>query len=824
MSTERKDPTTAQGSRASLRPPAPEPDPVEGTQHPTPPPLTPARGIPNGPGASPDAEVGSTTFGTLAPGQPAAAPAPSLEKLPDDKWNEVGRVIRSFEDKWKLGTAPAIEDHLKSFGQGDPCRSVLLLELLHVDLEYRVRVGQPVTVGGYLRRYPELSTGEAADLFARLEELRSRFTPAPMSPSSPPTSQPSAAPARSDTEADRVVTLLPAGDPGTPAGGAAPALPLPQRFKAVEFLGRGGMGEVWRVRRAGFDRDRVLKLILPQYARTPEARERMRREAQAMDRIAHPHAVIVHDFGMEPSPYIEMEYIPGKTLDKVMQKGVPKPLDWTVRILGQLCDALQSAHDQGVIHRDLKPSNLMLADGHAPGKEFLKVLDFGIAKIVRADEMTFTGQGQTLGTVLYMSPEQLKDAAHVTPASDVYSVGVIAYEFLTGCRPFVAENLAEYVYDIVQTPAPRFAERNPRAKVPPGVENLVLRCLEKDPRRRPASAAEFAAELRQLALPPPVPSGSGRATRRAILAAAVPLLGVGGYAIWRSRHPAPVIAVPPKPLPPEIPLPANWKAAAGAKEISTADARYPSAIERHVEGVNDPVVARLVVPVPNPKRRTSVPDPFYIMENKVWVGLFAAFASAQTKEANAPQSKASADPRLPVMNVTGLDAESFAAWLGGATHGLLPTQDQWDEAAGVYAKEQPDHPEGPFQGKWDENAPRQSRSHPEIAVNFAEQGDADGPVAVGLATRDISPSGCRDMSGNGREWTRRPEEEKDDASNIVFLRGGSFRDTKPATYESIKASKKRRWPFDTSDAQIGFRVVIEVWLASATASPGTSVK
>ena len=192
-------------------------------------------------------------------------------------------------------------------------------------------------------------------------------------------------------------------------------------------LGGGAMGTVWLVRNLELDTLRALKLIVPGIAFDPDAQARFRREAHVMARVKHPNAVTVHSARIARDvAYIEMEYIPGKSLDRILQKGIPMPLHWVARILAQLCDVLQEAHDNHVVHRDLKPSNLMLVDSLDPAKIQLKVLDFGIAKMlgegagpINAIE---TQAGTVFGTPRYMSPEQAQ-AKPLDGRSDLYSLG-----------------------------------------------------------------------------------------------------------------------------------------------------------------------------------------------------------------------------------------------------------------------------------------------------------------------------------------------------------------------------------------------------------------
>lgn len=265
------------------------------------------------------------------------------------------------------------------------------------------------------------------------------------------------------------------------------------RYLAEKLLGEGGMGTVWLVKHLELDTLRALKLIVSGIAFDPQAQARFKREARVMARLSHPHAVVVHDARMaRDAAFIEMEYIRGQSLNKAMTPGVPMPLDWIARILEQLCDVLEEAHLQKIVHRDLKPANLMLLDGRPVGREQLKVLDFGIAKILEADSDTadvHTHTGSFLGSAPYTSPEQASGGA-IDGRSDIYSVGVILYEMMTGHRPFTGP-ITRLVYDHLYTLPPPFAERNPECHVPAEVEGVVLRCLAKNPDERPQTALEL---------------------------------------------------------------------------------------------------------------------------------------------------------------------------------------------------------------------------------------------------------------------------------------------------------------------------------------------
>jgi serine/threonine-protein kinase len=257
------------------------------------------------------------------------------------------------------------------------------------------------------------------------------------------------------------------------------------------------MGEVWRAEHSELGRDSALKFILPSVGDGKEILARFKREAQVMAKLGkHPNAVAIHDKGtIGGQAFFEMDYIPGRTLAEAIKGRGPMPLEWTSEILFQLCSVLQYAHDLKIVHRDLKPANLML-DPAFGGREVLKVLDFGIAKLVDDDggeELTKPGGGAG-GTAPYMSPEQCMgdDLDH---RSDLYSVGLILFELLTGSRPFQAKNYNAWLMAHTSEPAPRFRQVNPCVEVAPEVEKVVLRCLAKSPDQRPASAQALAEEF-----------------------------------------------------------------------------------------------------------------------------------------------------------------------------------------------------------------------------------------------------------------------------------------------------------------------------------------
>ena len=291
-----------------------------------------------------------------------------------------------------------------------------------------------------------------------------------------------------------------------------------QKYRLIQQIGEGGMGQVWLVHNLALDRKSALKLIKPEIARNDRGWKRFRREAQLMAKLSHPNAVAVYDFKRTQSMgYIEMEYIRGKSLDKVLeeQNGIPLTLEWVANMLDQLCAVLHEAHShvdensdkpKPIIHRDLKPSNLMLVDKKQENAN-LRVLDFGIAKMIDDDDVAdtqLTGAGEFLGTVGYSSPEQIRgglkkedknDKYDIDGRSDIYSTGILLYQFLTGVLPFRGGRMSILAAHLIQTP-PVMKEANPQSMIPIEVERLVRRCLEKDPNKRPQTARSLAESFR----------------------------------------------------------------------------------------------------------------------------------------------------------------------------------------------------------------------------------------------------------------------------------------------------------------------------------------
>jgi serine/threonine protein kinase len=304
--------------------------------------------------------------------------------------------------------------------------------------------------------------------------------------------------------------------PATASTDAAVAvLPTVPGYELLDELGRGGMGVVYRAKQLSTDRIVALKLIRDGALAGPHERARFRVEAEAAARVRHPNVVEVLDVGEHNGlPYFAMELIEGGTLDDVIA-GQPLPYRIAAELLQTLALAVQFAHEQNIVHRDLKPSNILfqvssfkvssLEDVKLETLKLgtIKVADFGLAKRLDTDSTALTGTGAVLGTVGYMAPEQAAGRTHeIGPATDIYALGAILYEILTGRPPFDGDSRDKAIANVLQTdpiPPTRFDSAIPR-----DLETICLKCLEKRPDQRYRSAADLAGDLGQFLAGAPV--------------------------------------------------------------------------------------------------------------------------------------------------------------------------------------------------------------------------------------------------------------------------------------------------------------------------------
>ena len=386
------------------------------------------------------------------------------------------------------------------------------------------------------------------------------------------------------------------------------------RFKIEELIGQGGMGKVYRARHVALDRLVCLKMLKPAVLDDPTVVGRFEREAMAASRLNHPNSIQVLDFGRneaDGSLYLVMEYVQGKDLRAVLRDEWPIPEERLCHIMAQALAALGEAHAHKVIHRDLKPENIMV-EQRRNHPDFVKVLDFGIARILDSGLPRLTRADVVCGTPQYMAPEQAT-GGQLDARCDLYAVGIILYQMVTGQVPFDGESsmdvLTRQVHDLPVPPRRRQAG----APISERMESLILRVLEKDPARRPQSAEEFrqlllavprregtiasraepaAVEGKEPVIPAPawgslagrgpLPKGNGRHLRHlAVAAAAAALVLVAAHTLIRWQ--------PPHLAQPSLGLstPAATRNAARAAELVRRAA--------HSESTNDAAGARALL-------------------------------------------------------------------------------------------------------------------------------------------------------------------------------------------------------------------------------------
>ena len=307
------------------------------------------------------------------------------------------------------------------------------------------------------------------------------------------------------------------------------------RYQLVELLGQGGMATIYRAMDTGLGREVALKLLRPEYLRDPDFSSRFRQEAHSAASLSHPNVVTVYDYGEDPSgPFIVMEYVDGEDLATILRRNGALPPGQAARIGASVARALQAAHERGLVHRDVKPGNVLIGrDGR------VKVVDFGIARAIAEAHVTLPGT--TLGSVHYFSPEQARGES-ATSSSDIYSLGIVLYEMLTGVRPWIGDTAASVALARLTGPVPDPATVRPA--LPVDIAAVTRTALATAPEDRFASAATLAEALesaRGAAAPAgpipvpapgptlPVPSASSGVARSNPTVVSYPVDAYAGY-------------------------------------------------------------------------------------------------------------------------------------------------------------------------------------------------------------------------------------------------------------------------------------------------------
>jgi WD40 repeat protein/Flp pilus assembly protein TadD len=409
---------------------------------------------------------------------------------------QLDHLIEQFESAWQQGPAPVLEDYLTA---NETLRRPLLVELVHVDLERRLRAGEAVRVETYLQRYPELRHDRDAllGLIATEYELRRRQERG---------LRPEEYAGRFSEYGEELMVRLKAlpdpevatlvTNPGQAAAGEpVPVVPVLPGYEILEELGRGGMGVVYQALQVKLNRLVALKMILAGPHAGTDALARFRSEAEAVARLRHPNIVQIYEVGeAEGRPFFSLELAEGGSLAQRLD-GTPFPARQAAELVETLARAMHSAHRRGIIHRDLKPANVLFTAEGMP-----RITDFGLAKQLEGEPGVLAPGGQTqsgaiLGTPSYMAPEQAAGRSKaIGPAADIYALGTILYELLTGRPPFKGETPLDTLMAVMHhEPVP---PSRLQARVPRDLETICLKCLHKEPPRRYASAEDLAEDLR----------------------------------------------------------------------------------------------------------------------------------------------------------------------------------------------------------------------------------------------------------------------------------------------------------------------------------------
>jgi len=288
------------------------------------------------------------------------------------------------------------------------------------------------------------------------------------------------------------------------------------QFRLESLLGRGGMGEVYLAEQLELGRRVVLKLLLnSQQWSSPELEERFRREARVLAQLNHPNIVQLYSFGRSDDgiSYLAMEYIEGRTLTTMINERGALPELLVLSMLDQICSALVEAHRHGIVHRDLKPDNVMTMERYGQ-PAFVKVLDFGIAKLIHTQDPRLTRSGAILGTPQYIAPEQLREQP-VDERTDIYALGLIGYELLTGEVPFAGDNTMDLMMRVLNDEAIPPSRKPHGAHVSAATEALIVRCLAKEREQRFQTSLELREALAA------IPRGTGASSEHPVIAAPV---------------------------------------------------------------------------------------------------------------------------------------------------------------------------------------------------------------------------------------------------------------------------------------------------------------
>jgi formylglycine-generating enzyme required for sulfatase activity len=788
-----------------------------------------------------------------------AAPNPRLADLPDAERQALESWLVAFDQDWDEGL---LASRVPQLAPGSSWRVPALAEMVKIDLERQWQRGRQISLESYLAQFPELGRPEdvSADLIWAEYEVRRQF---------------GAAADREEylrrfphraAELARLIDQSPASSMGRQP--RSPAPPLPQqlgRYSILRRLGQGGMGSVYLAEDTQLQRQVALKVPDLGPGDDPELRRRFLIEALTAATLDHPALCKVYDAGeIDGRLYLTMAYIEGQPLSALAgAEGWPE--EQAAALVVKLALAMAEAHAKQVIHRDLKPANVMIrtsGEGHEP-----VIVDFGLARGDHGEADRLTGSGQVMGTLAYMAPEQVRgDQEAVGPACDIYALGVILYELLTGRRPFTGAPLAVAALILTEAPAPPSAHRSGLDR---RLEAICLKAMAPEIGDRHSSMSELAAALagflRSLAAPPepaarqpPWPVQPWARVRRAVAAAvlgvvvlglAIAVVNVGGKKLpgEAPARPPPVRLIPPsrgreKPQAdaPRPGIAAESRTAPAPKAITSTLGLKLVLIPAGEFLMGAPESEPGINPREGPQHRVRITRPFYLGATEVTVGQFGRFidktgyrTQAETdgkggKRWNEAHREFEQDPQYnwhnpgfdqtdddPVVNVTWGDAIAFCAELSIAD-GLRPfdhlgARGPWDG-------------EGyrlPTEAEWEYACRAGSTTafsfgdDPARLGEFAWYDANSGFQTHPAAAKPANRWGLHDMHGNVWEWCWDwfdPDYYQTSAAadplgppqgEIRVFRGGGW-DNVPI---HVRSAVRGRGAPRTQNSPVGFRVV-----------------
>jgi serine/threonine protein kinase len=754
---------------------------------------------------------------------------------------EIGKLGQLQPQEWELlqGLADQLEQLLTQADSADltrllpspgtPQRLVFLHELIKTEMEIRCRRSKTVSLDEYLQRYPELGAADrlpahliyeeyrvrhrygdrpALDSyrqrfpqqFEQLQKLEKQDPVATIIDTAIPI--PNAIPAIIETRIPNAPTPSPPPPPAkTPEAKPKPVLSSDEGYQLLERIGKGQFGEVYR----GLAPGGVVVAIKRIFRSMDD--ESCQRELKALERIRelrHPFLLQTHKYSaFEDRLVIVMELADGSLQDRFKacrETGLPGiPAEEMVAYFREAAEALDFLHSQKLTHRDIKPQNLLLLQGHA------KVADFGIA---RPQESAIDHTMNIGGTPAYMPPEMW--SGDISVHSDQYSLALTWYEMRTGRRIFAGRT----PIDIAQQ---HLTARPDVCGVPEAEQKVLLRALAKKPDQRYPNCKAFVQDL-AAAVAPKTPMASAPPSSSRRLAT---MLLTGAFAVTLSV----LLALLAKTL---FSTRVDWQPQGWTPlgpEVDK-DLQGRTYYQRQSKDINgQKVVMRLIK-----QEKASDPKTFYIMQDKVWNDLYAEFDKNPEEQARleaygrnnpgtvkAEWKKGGWDGsgndlgvngqqgQMPVFNVTVTEANFFAKWLGGK----LPSRNQWIKAAGGSLDEaMPNADEtGAFRGT--------IHDFGDVRVG---SGETARPFPVGTSMRDISRFDCRDMAGNGFEWTRDlqfsseyhvPLERSKQPDAKVYLMGQTYLNERPLTFKDMEISRPNVEEYLKATPFISFRVVLD---------------